>query len=111
LLPSFPDLLPNFPDPGNARSKDKQKGPEVTGAFLLEKIKPSLVLQPEIRDIAVPVCDLGIGHQDPVDGGEQPAEQAGDGGEAERSSAGHWLFPMAKHRVVRNIGIPDATFN
>jgi hypothetical protein len=71
------------------------KRPRRTGAFLLEKIKRSLVLQPEIRDVAVAMRDLGIDHENPFNDREKPAEEAGGGGEAERSGTGHLLFLVA----------------
>src|SRR5215471_1938425 len=63
-------------------------------------------LQAEARQVAVAVGDLCARHQQPVDGGQQPAEQRARGRKCSRSGLGHrhslsWrtvksLFPPSK---------------
>jgi hypothetical protein len=70
----------------------------------------------EIGKVAVAVGNLGVRHQQSVDGGHQSAKQRGGGPEADRNSLGH-LVPLLRCsgslRCFRrpNLGIPDTSNN
>jgi hypothetical protein len=73
-------------------------------------------LQAGIRQVAVAYRNAGAGHEQPIDGGHEPAEQAGSLKGGKGSGLGHF-GPLcegsqrAAFRSETNLGIPDATHN
>ena len=57
-------------------SRSSKKAPDIRGLFERKGSSTALVSKPEVGQIAVTVCDLGIDHQDPINDREKAAEEA-----------------------------------